>query len=196
MAVGIIGLCVGMVLAHLVTGSSTWSFAAFAMLTLAHLACNYAAVCSVRLTTISDERMGALVTLIARSRTSSKALRLPTPEDVRKIEGIIACKHTRSDVVLCSSVGFLNIIGRTKAPPCTSSYDTAIISSREGGDGFIVLSHHGRVHVFASNDCGADALVYAAFVAYCHALSGASEPCATLHLLSSQAHAPSQFPFQ
>lgn len=43
MAVGIIGLCLGMAIAQLVTGSSSWSFAAFALLTIAHLACNYKA---------------------------------------------------------------------------------------------------------------------------------------------------------
>ena len=80
MAVGIIGLCIGMLLAHAVAGSSGGGFVVFALLTLAHLACNYKAaspcpctalpflmlrryqaVRSVRLTSISDERMGALV---------------------------------------------------------------------------------------------------------------------------------------
>jgi hypothetical protein len=79
MAVGIIGLCLGMLFAHIVAGSSSGGFALFALLTIAHLACNYKvttpaaqfsnrswhctfqAVCSVRLTSISDERMGAMV---------------------------------------------------------------------------------------------------------------------------------------
>jgi hypothetical protein len=43
MAVGIIGLCLGMLLAHVVAGSSSSGFAAFALLTLAHLFCNYKA---------------------------------------------------------------------------------------------------------------------------------------------------------
>jgi hypothetical protein len=53
MAVGIIGLCLGMLLAHVVAGSSSGGFAAFALLTLAHLVCNYKACifpCSKRIT--------------------------------------------------------------------------------------------------------------------------------------------------
>jgi ABC-type uncharacterized transport system permease subunit len=41
MAVGIIGLCLGMFFAHVVAGSSSGGFALFALLTMAHLACNY-----------------------------------------------------------------------------------------------------------------------------------------------------------
>jgi hypothetical protein len=41
MAVGIIGLCLGMLFAHVVAGSSSGAFALFALLTMAHLACNY-----------------------------------------------------------------------------------------------------------------------------------------------------------
>ena len=43
MAVGIVGLCLGMLLVHAVAGSSSGGFAVFALLTLAHLACNYKA---------------------------------------------------------------------------------------------------------------------------------------------------------
>ncbi len=61
MAVGIIGLCLGMLLAHAVAGSSQGAFAAFGVLTCLHLWCNYRAVCSVRLTSVSDERLGVMV---------------------------------------------------------------------------------------------------------------------------------------
>jgi hypothetical protein len=61
MAVGVIGLCLGMLLAHVVSGSSSGGFAVFFLLTLAHLLCNYKAVCCVCLTSMSDERMGAMV---------------------------------------------------------------------------------------------------------------------------------------
>ena len=58
---GIIGLCLGMMLAQSVTGNSLGAFAAVGVLTLAHLWCNYKAVCSVRLTSVSDERLGVMV---------------------------------------------------------------------------------------------------------------------------------------
>ena len=41
MAVGIIGLCLGMFFAHAVAGSSSGGFALYVLLTMAHLACNY-----------------------------------------------------------------------------------------------------------------------------------------------------------
>ena len=49
MAVGIIGLCIGMLLAHAVAGSSGGGFVVFALLTLAHLACNYKAASPCRM---------------------------------------------------------------------------------------------------------------------------------------------------
>jgi hypothetical protein len=61
MAVGIIGLCLGMMLASAVVGSSWGGGVAFGVLTAMHLMCNYMAVCSVRLTSISDERLGVMV---------------------------------------------------------------------------------------------------------------------------------------
>ena len=136
----------------------------------------------------------AQVSLMTQRGAASKAMALPTPEDVRKREGVILCRHTRqpspcvasraseslfeclwgellllrrllstgSDVVLCSF---------PPSPRAASSI--AILLSTPD---CIVSEHQGCVHVAAVRDCAADALVYAAFVAYCHAASGMCPP--------------------
>lgn len=69
---------------------------------------------------------------------------------------------TGSDVVFCSF---------PPSPRAASSI--AIVLSTPD---CIVSEHQGCVHVAAVRDCAADALVYAAFVAYCHAASGMRPP--------------------
>jgi hypothetical protein len=126
-----------------------------------------------------------------KGAATQRASLFPTPEDVRRREGIIVCRHTRecpvsskfhhvcpseanstpiclmcamagSDVVLCSS----DCVG-------SSAADVAIVAS---GAEFVVFRMAGRVHVAAGRDCAVEALLFAVFLAYCNAAAGGSLP--------------------
>jgi hypothetical protein len=124
---------------------------------------------------------------------------------VRRVEGIIVCRHTREkrrrlnhlnshhkhwfsmypspltpapnfpfahtgrDVVFCSS----------ESVGCSAA-DISIVAS---GARHVVFGLRGRTHVAAAQDCGADELVYAAMIAYCHAAAGALPSRLFSHLL-------------
>lgn len=112
-----------------------------------------------------------------------KAQRLPTPEDVRRIEGVIVCSHTREQAAAlferksrrshiptqCPLVAGSDVVLRSRESVGCRAADITILSS---GAHYVVFRMRQRVHVAAAQDCGVDALVYAAFVAYCAALSG------------------------
>jgi hypothetical protein len=62
-----------------------------------------------------------------------------------------------------------DVVFRSRESVGCRAADITILSS---GAHFVVFRMRDRVHVATAQDCGVDALVYAAFVAYCAALSG------------------------